>query len=192
MTRREQTALRITLCAQRLAVEHGYDAFTLDDLAAAAGVSRRTLFNYFPGKLDAVIGTQPGLPEDATQAFLSGGPHGELLDDLGELVIALLTRWGPFSRAEWSTMRACYLTNPRVFQAAFERFETLAQDIISLVVKREGWPADDIRANVAIGLITAMFGSAMDDFAEHDDDRSLDQVFRQHLVTARQLLTPTP
>lgn len=188
-TRREQTAQRITLCAQRLAVEHGYDDFTLDDLAAAAGVSRRTLFNYFPGKLDAVIGTQPGLPENASAVFVAGGPHGDLLADFGELVIALLTRWGQLSREQWSTMRACFETNPRVLQACFERFGHLAQEASALVAQREGWRAGDPRPRIATGLVKAIFESAMDEFVEHDDGRSLDAVFRQHQVFARELAT---
>lgn len=40
----------------RLAVdlftERGYDAVSMDDVAAAAGVSRRSLFNHFPRKVD--------------------------------------------------------------------------------------------------------------------------------------------
>lgn len=34
----------------RLVVERGYDGFTMDDLAGAVGVSRRTLFNHDPDK----------------------------------------------------------------------------------------------------------------------------------------------
>ena len=54
-----ETTRRITLCAQRLTDERGLDGFTMDDLAEAAEVSRRTLFNYFPGKVDAVLGAAP-------------------------------------------------------------------------------------------------------------------------------------
>ena len=54
------TSERITLCAQVLADEHGLDGFTMDELATAADVSRRTLFNHFPGKVDAVLGA-PGV-----------------------------------------------------------------------------------------------------------------------------------
>lgn len=53
---RAATAARIVRSARRLADQHGVDGFTLDDLAEAAGVSRRTLFNYFPTKYDAVLG----------------------------------------------------------------------------------------------------------------------------------------
>ena len=34
----------------------GLDGWTMEDLAGAAEVSRRTLFNYFSSKVDAVLG----------------------------------------------------------------------------------------------------------------------------------------
>ena len=57
--RRQRMLHRITLTAQRLTDERGLDGFTMDDLAEAVDVSRRTLFNYFPGKVDAVLGPDP-------------------------------------------------------------------------------------------------------------------------------------
>lgn len=42
--------------AQQLFVEHGYDAVTVDQIAAAAGMSRRSFFRYFAGKEDVVLG----------------------------------------------------------------------------------------------------------------------------------------
>jgi mycofactocin system transcriptional regulator len=35
-----------------LFAEHGFDATTIDDIAAAAGIGRRTLFRYYPSKND--------------------------------------------------------------------------------------------------------------------------------------------
>ena len=61
-SRHEETAHHISACSQLLADERGFDGFTMEDLADAAGVSRRTLFNYFPGKADAVLGEAHDVP----------------------------------------------------------------------------------------------------------------------------------
>ena len=177
--------MRITFCAQRLAVQQGYENFTLDELAEQAGVSRRTLFNCFPGKLDAVLGARPGLPADAVQTFLDGGPLGDLMGDLGELVCALLTVWGPLTREQWTTMRECLITNPKVFNAAIGRFDEIAKTMTGLVEERSGLPRDE--ACVALSVIKGVFGSALDRFVEHPDERTLDTIVRDHLQVARSL-----
>ncbi|MCK7675758.1 TetR family transcriptional regulator [Corynebacterium pygosceleis] len=45
--------------ATRLVLKHGFDAVTVDDICTAAGISRRTFFNYVDSKETAVIGEQP-------------------------------------------------------------------------------------------------------------------------------------
>jgi AcrR family transcriptional regulator len=54
MRRLAQTEL--TTVAQDLFLEHGYEETTVDQIAAAAGMSKRTFFRYFPSKDDLVIG----------------------------------------------------------------------------------------------------------------------------------------
>ncbi|MCG2621692.1 TetR/AcrR family transcriptional regulator [Arthrobacter sp. I2-34] len=54
---RRATHEAITAAALRLAREHGAGGFTVDTLAEAAGISRRTFFNYFPS-IEAAV-TQP-------------------------------------------------------------------------------------------------------------------------------------
>ncbi|MEN0128061.1 MAG: TetR/AcrR family transcriptional regulator [Brevundimonas sp.] len=53
--RRDANHEAIASTALALANEHGLDGFTLDDLARAAGISRRTFFNHFASKEEAVV-----------------------------------------------------------------------------------------------------------------------------------------
>ncbi|GAA1810887.1 TetR/AcrR family transcriptional regulator [Nesterenkonia flava] len=55
-----------------LARDEGLQAATVDAIASRAGVSRRTLFNYFPTKEDAVLGARlPSLPQEIVERFTS-------------------------------------------------------------------------------------------------------------------------
>ena len=49
------TSDRIRACALRLFLEQGYDATTVEQIAAAAGVSHMTFFRYFPTKEDVAL-----------------------------------------------------------------------------------------------------------------------------------------
>ncbi|WFE25219.1 TetR/AcrR family transcriptional regulator [Solwaraspora sp. WMMD791] len=46
----------IAEAALQLFVSHGYDATTIDDIAAAVGMSQRSVFRYFATKEDIVVG----------------------------------------------------------------------------------------------------------------------------------------
>src|SRR6516225_4709271 len=52
--KRRQTHAALSLAAIRLCVQRGWDAVTVDDIAAAANVSSRTFRNYFSTKAEAV------------------------------------------------------------------------------------------------------------------------------------------
>lgn len=73
--KKERTRLTIQRKAIDLTLERGLAGFTMQELADAAGVSRSTLFNYFPGKVDAVLGVSKS--DDAGAAGLE-----RMLDDL--------------------------------------------------------------------------------------------------------------
>jgi AcrR family transcriptional regulator len=66
----------ISAVAVDLFAEHGFDQVTVEQIAAAAGISARSFHRYFPSKEDAVIGDPARLGRVACDAF-AGRPAGE-------------------------------------------------------------------------------------------------------------------
>jgi AcrR family transcriptional regulator len=184
--KRWQTSRRITLCALRLTAEHGLDGYTVEDLADAAEVSRRTLFNYFPSKVDAVLGEHPDLPPDALVTFLAGGPHGNLLEDVAELARAALAATPP-DRETAELGRRVLLAHSRLLTAAHERFQDITQDLAAYVTEREGAEYGAERARLLLRLVLTLFDSALDVFVEEGETRSLVEIFDEQLRAARAL-----
>lgn len=56
--KRRQTLERIAEAGLRLFLQNGYDGTTLEAIATAAGISRRTFFAYFKSKEDVLLASQ--------------------------------------------------------------------------------------------------------------------------------------
>lgn len=78
--RRLQTSRKIQWAALKLALRYGYDDMTTEMIAAAAGISQRTFFNYYPNKGAAIIGPSTGFDDQAAAWFRASS--GSLLADL--------------------------------------------------------------------------------------------------------------
>jgi AcrR family transcriptional regulator len=66
----------IRAAAVALVAERGFTAVTVDDIATAAGISRRTFFNYFSTKAAALFDPDPALAEHL-DALLATFPDPE-------------------------------------------------------------------------------------------------------------------
>ena len=181
--RRFETSQRISHCARLLADEHGLDGFTMDDLADAADVSRRTLFNYFPGKDAAVRGDRPPLDVDLLATFRGGGPTGKLLDDLIAMVDALLDD-ADIDRDELALLRRVMHDNPRLITQAMADFDSYVEQIREAVQVREGAAYDETQARVLFRVFGALFELALDHYLEHPD-RELVDLFNEAVGTLR-------
>ena len=158
----------------------------MDYLAEQAGVSRRTLFNYFDSKLQAVLGPEPEFSDEDTATFRNGGPTGHLLSDLGHFAHRHFERM-PQEREAVSTMRAV-IRDPRVFSACIHRFEELAERVLELIRQREGEAYNEVRARVALGMLIMLCQVALDHFVDTTDDRGFTDHYDEALAAVHTLL----
>lgn len=170
--------------AQKLVLDRGLEGFTMDELAQATGVSRRTLFNYFPSKLDACLGPSPDLPEDLMEAFRAGGPTGNLVSDL-EVVARHVLDHQPPTTEEMLLSRAL-LQIPRFHEAVHERFDDLAAHLQEALQEREAEPVEPGIGRLLIRLLIGVVESALD-ASIAGDDTPLPDLFSRHLASARAL-----
>ena len=66
--KRRETLARIAETGLKLFMENGYEETTLDAIAAASGISRRTFFHYFTSKDDILLAYQKNAFLDAIPA----------------------------------------------------------------------------------------------------------------------------
>lgn len=102
---REQTRSVVRSLLARTAIElfaaQGYDNTTLDQVAAAAGISRRTLFNYFRSKEDLALSS---------------------LAEQGDLIAARLAE-RPADEDPWTALRAAFQVLEEIDMTAEARLE---------------------------------------------------------------------
>lgn len=178
-----ETARRIHACAQNLALEHGLDGFNMDELADAAEVSRRTLFNYVAGKDAAVLGPDVAFVPEVAEAFVTGGPTGRLVDDLAVLVISMLDNHD-LRAEEIARGKVLLAREPRLMSLAHQRFESRAAEVLDLIERREGPGFDPERGRVVIHVLAALFDVALETYVERPD-RALGEIFFDAVDAAR-------
>lgn len=82
-----KTQLAIERAALELVVEHGYDNVKVEDICARAEISKKTFFNYFPSKVEAVTGRMDAFPAaDRLAEILDEHPGESYLDVLAGVV----------------------------------------------------------------------------------------------------------
>lgn len=190
--RRQRMLHRITLTAQRLTDDRGLDGFTMDDLAEAVDVSRRTLFNYYPSKVDAVLGPDPDLDDEVFAIFVAGGPHGDLVEDLIVLSAHVLEAKS-VTREELALGRRVMVAEPRLLAAVHERLATVSAELGALLVARTGEKLDLATAQLLVRVLAATFDCGMERTLESDDvaPDALPQLVADNIRALRDLFSGT-
>ena len=141
-----------------LFAERGYEDTTVDAIARAAGISRRSFFRYFSSKEDVVVGTTDALAEDVLAAFASR-PAGEppLVAIQRALTPAIETRLADVaeSRAIVSLLRE----SRTLRRAMLERHARLEERLAVLIAVRTG---ADLRRDPTPALLAFLARALLD------------------------------
>ena len=148
--KRVATRQAIQRAVLRLALDRGLEHVTVEEISRDADISPRTFFNYFVSKEAAMAGDAPALlEEDGVSEFIAGGPTGDLLRDLGEL-IATAAEGAAESRDTMLMRRDLHTRYPHLFAlrlAGMKAFEDeLAVIIEARLVHDEPSTVDDPKA----------------------------------------------
>ncbi|WP_438354258.1 TetR/AcrR family transcriptional regulator [Microbacterium sp. CJ88] len=189
--RTAETSRGLRAVARRLTAERGFGGFTIEELCAEVGVSRRTFFNYFASKENAVMGVTVWSDfTELDEAFVAAGPSAssaDLLDAATELAIARWETAGP-TIADLEGIRGALERSPQLLAHFVDLATQGERDDIALVERREGWPAGDARAAVLVQVLGAFARPTTLEFFG-DGAAEFRTLFTRRVQLARSLFT---
>ena len=171
--KKARTRASIREHALRLFRDQGYDATTVEQIAAAAEVSPSTFFRYFPTKEDVVL--RDDLDDRMFKAFERQPPS---LTPVAALRAAIREGIATLTPAEWEEFRGALALGHAVPEVRARMMDELTRTIeaaVDALAKRTGRPRDDLAVRVWAG---AVFGAMMavmtpDTFTKGDLDPAL-------------------
>jgi mycofactocin system transcriptional regulator len=142
--RRATSVAELSHVGLQLFIERGFDETTVDDIAAAAGIGRRTFFRYFASKNDLPWGDFDELVE-RMRAALAAVPDSEpLYQTLTQAVLDFNSY--PASELGYHRERMQLLmTVPSLVAHSTLRYESWREVIAEFAARRLGEPVGSLR-----------------------------------------------
>jgi AcrR family transcriptional regulator len=151
--------------AIRLFRKQGYQATTVEQIAAAAEVSPATFFRYFPTKEDVVL--QDDLDVLTIEAFEAQPPGLSPVAAMRAAAASALAALTPRELERLRATAALTVSVPEIRARAIDEFTRSIETIAQAVARRTGHVPDDFAvrnlAGAMVGVIMAAALAAIDD-----------------------------
>jgi AcrR family transcriptional regulator len=170
-SKKAATRQAISDVATRLFVERGFENVSIDEIARAAGVARKTVFNYFPRKEDLVFDREEESRELVRRALAARGGQTPL-DAFQALMRTLLEDRHPIFRINRRPIRfwRTVAESPALVAHAHRLRGTLADDLATMLADAAGRPPTDPHARLAAAMLmdtlVVAYGAALRAFRE--------------------------
>lgn len=174
--KRRETLRRIAAAGVRLFIEKGFDGTTVDEVAAAAGISRRTFFHYFGSKDDILLSLQSDVgalfAAEVRGAPAAGSPF-ELVRDAALRVCAAFPHDDMLALDK--LMRSSASVQARK-QASYRQ-----QEEALFAALRERWPEPERETRLRVLAMVAVGATrlASETFNRESGARRFDELLRE-------------
>ncbi len=171
----DQAILQTTL---QLLVEQGYDAMSMEGVAAAAGVGKTTIYRRYPGKRELVVAAVSSLANTLETYADSGDVRADLYKFVGQFHRILKAR-------NLYSMLGTVLVKEREDPELIELFRSLViyprMEAMSDILRR-GIERGDVRSDIQVEVITQMIAGSI--FARHIAGQAEDDQWLQSVIDA--------
>ncbi|ABW12610.1 transcriptional regulator, TetR family [Parafrankia sp. EAN1pec] len=170
--------------------ERGFDATTLDAIAEAAGVGRRTLLRYYPSKNDIPWGQFDESLLDL-QKSLAAMPRDIPVHVAVHRAVLAFNHVGPDAVAQHRQRMTLLLRTPTLQAHSALKYRRWREVIASYVAERHGLIADDLLPRTVGQVTLALALSAYEQWLEHED-RTIGEILDEALRGLRGYFTESP
>ncbi len=157
----------IEAVAFELFATHGFDNTTLEDIATALGVGRRTLFRYFPSKNDIPWGRFDASLEVLRVNLDSTHADVPLFEAINRAVVDF-NHFDPLALPQHRQRMTLILRTPALQAHSALRYEQWRAVIANYVATRLATPADSLVPRLAGHVALALALSAYEQWLESD------------------------
>ena len=191
--RKQATASRLSAVSRRLTADRGLSGFTIEEVCEEVGVSRRTFFNYFPSKEEAVLGVDESQELLVfTERFLAQGTRGwsSVVDDLVALISEYAIDAGLDADEHLELIRAVD-REPRLLARFIGMGRERETQLLELVALREGVATSDVRARAAVDVVSTLLRSSAERLLQPEGAESFGAALTTSLAALREVLDVT-
>jgi AcrR family transcriptional regulator len=177
--KRRLTLDRIAEVGLKLFVENGYEATTLDAIAAASGISRRTFFYYLKSKEDVLLAHESGnFPQALRPTFLKQSPKQSPINAARKTFLALASMYETKeSIIADRILRSIEPLRLRKEALLVQMEELLAEAMYEMWPDRSKRPALRMAAMMAIGTLRFAKDNWRENDAAHPLTYYIDEAF---------------
>jgi AcrR family transcriptional regulator len=161
--KKQQTREVIAQTARRLFLERGFDHVPVAEIARAADVSEKTVFNYYPRKEDLVYFQLEAFEEELLAAVRDRAPGESALDAFSRFVLqrrGLLAESDPEAAERLAALTRMITESPALLTREREIFERYTDSLAELLARETGAAPDDVEprvvANALMGVHRAL------------------------------------